>query len=516
MKPSLARLAGSSLAVVKRLVWMSAWLLWVPMGVYTTWLNRGHTLVGLQVALLVVAILGLGVINSETVVVFLCHARPQWFCDRDRGWLQQGLHHIFSRRGRAATSQPRASAKTDSGPLALESPRDIHPLPFVSVVVVAYLPNEQEIIEATLHHWLTEVEVPTAGWELVLAYNTPTPLPVEARLYDLAQRYPALVLLPVPHSRSKAENLNAALDQVQGEMTCIFDADHHPAPDCLRRAWAWLRESRYDGVQGRNIIRNAGDNWLTHLIAVEFECIYGVSHYGRSLMVDTALFGGSNGYWRTARLRELGFCATRLTEDIDATVRGLLSGNRLVHDPAIITTELAPTSLRGLWLQRQRWSQGWLEVACLYLDRVARTPHLDPVQKGYWLLMLLFSQGFYPLVWQVVPMILSIHVSVSDRDLNFENLNLALMALLTVSIMLQVTLALGLRPAQSLYSRRHGVLYCLLSPLYFWFKVLIGVVAMYNHLAGSRVWHVTARTQQAGHPSLGLRKTQPPYPLKGR
>jgi cellulose synthase/poly-beta-1,6-N-acetylglucosamine synthase-like glycosyltransferase len=365
----------------------------------------------------------------------------------------------------------------------------------VSVVIVAYLPNEQGIIEETLRHWLTQVVVPAAGWEVILAYNTPHQLPVEARLRRLAQHYPDLVLLPVPHSRSKAENLNAALQQVRGEITCIFDADHHPAANCLSLAWAWLAQGQYDGVQGRNIIRNARDNWLTHLVAVEFECTYGISHYGRSLVADTALFGGSNGYWRTAALKDLGFSAKRLTEDIDATIRGLLKGYRLVHDPAIITTELAPNSLRGLWLQRQRWSQGWLEVAWMYTGRVARSPYLDTVQKTYWLMMLLFSQGFYPLVWQVIPMMLSIHFSISDRDLTFENLNLIMMGLLTLSVMLQVTLAMRLRPAHCSYSRRHGVLYCILSPIYFWLKILIGMVALYNHLCGSRVWHVTARTQ---------------------
>ena len=144
----------------------------------------------------------------------------------------------------------------------------------------------------------------------------------------------------------------------------------------------------------------------------------------RSLLADTALFGGSNGYWRTAAIRSLGFFPMRLTEDIDATVRGLLKGYRLVHDPAILTTELAPNSLRGLWLQRQRWSQGWLEVAWAYMDRIGRSPYLDSPQKTYWVLMLLFSQCFYPLVWQVVPMMLSINFSHVNRDLTFEHLKI--------------------------------------------------------------------------------------------
>ncbi len=482
MKLSLALFAEPVLAIARRLFWLSLWLLWVPMGLYIVWLRQGHTLVWLKLALLGVAVIGLAVINAETAAVFFRHwlGRPS----HDRGILQRWFMPWKDRLPQPGVATPTASA----------------PMPFVSVIVVAYLPNEQDIIEETLLHWLTHVDVPAAGWQVILAYNTPTQLPVEGRLYQLAHQHPALVLLPVSQSRSKAENLNAALRHVRGEMTCIFDADHHPAPDCLQLAWEWLSRGQYDGVQGRNIIRNAADNWITQLIAVEFECIYGVSHYGRSLLADTALFGGSNGYWRTEAIRNLGFYPNRLTEDIDATLRGLLRGYRLVHDPTIVTTELAPTGLKGLWLQRQRWSQGWLEVAGMYLERVRRCPYLDPVQKTYWLLMLLFSQCFYPLVWQVVPMVLSTHISLFYRDLKFENLNLLMMGLLIVSTILQVALAMRLRPLYSNYSRRHGVLYCLLSPIYFWFKVLIGMAALYNHLCGSRVWHVTARNRRTASP----------------
>lgn len=501
MKSSLALFAEPVLANARRLLWLSLWLLCIPMAVYVAALDYGHSLGILQWALLAVSLIGLVIINAETAVVIYSSRRSNpWF---DRGLLQRWCR---VRRRPSALALPAVVAESlpPQGALPLVSltlgsaPLASVPLvavPFVSVVVAAYLPNEQDIIEDTLLHWLTQVTPPTQGWEIILAYNTPTRLPLEDRLQALARRYPALVLLPVPHSHSKAENLNAALQVAAGEMTGIFDADHHPAADCLSRAWAWLYQGRYDVVQGRNIIRNARDSWLTQLIAVEFECIYGVSHYGRSLLADTALFGGSNGYWRTSALRHLGFHHTRLTEDIDVTVRGLLGGCRLVHDPAIVTTELAPDNLRGLWFQRQRWSQGWLEVAGLHLGSVARSPRLDAVQKPYWVLMLLFSQYFYPLVWQVVPMLLSIHLSGRDRDLNFENLNLVLMGLLTLSVVLQVAVAMALRPKQSSYTRRHGLLYCLLSPVYFWLKALIGMVAVVNHLSGSRVWHVTARTK---------------------
>ncbi|MGB3200995.1 MAG: glycosyltransferase family 2 protein [Nodosilinea sp.] len=495
MKSSLALFAEPHLAIARRLLWLSTWLLWIPMAVYIGILNHNQSLGILQGALLVVSLIGLVVINAETaVVIYSCRRSNPWF---NRGLLQRwaGVKRKRRRRPVALVRPALALVRSPTGESQPSVSVPFVSVPFVSVIVAAYLPNEQDIIEDTLLHWLTQVTPPAQGWEVILAYNTPLPLPVEDRLQVLARRYPALVLLPVAHSHSKAENLNAALQIAAGEMTGIFDADHHPAADCLSRAWAWLYQGRYDMVQGRNIIRNAQDSWLTQLIAVEFECIYGVSHYGRSLLADTALFGGSNGYWRTAALRPLGFHHTRLTEDIDVTIRGLLAGCRLVHDPAIVTTELAPDNLRGLWLQRQRWSQGWLEIAGLHLGTVLKSPHFDSAQKPYWALMLLFSQGFYLLVWQVVPMLLSIYLSRSSRDLNFENLNLVLMGLLTLSVMLQVAVAMGLRPADSTYTRRHGVLYCLLSPTYFWLKALIGMVAVVNHCSGSRVWHVTARTK---------------------
>ncbi|HEY9735415.1 MAG TPA: glycosyltransferase family 2 protein, partial [Trichocoleus sp.] len=324
-------------------------LLGFPAVLYFLLLEQGGTLLPLQLVISGIYFLASLIIAIETASVFWAITHPQQ--KAVRGILQRFCRRSRSRRDMARFNSIRYRALTSD------------PVPPVSMVVVAYLPNEQSIILETLEHILTQVQWPASRLEVILAYNTPTTLPVEADLHMLSRRYPALKLLRVENSTSKAENLNAALEIVTGEMTCIFDADHHPSPDCLERAWEWLRQGRYDLVQGRNVIRNHDQNWLTHLVAVEFECLYGVSHFGRSLLVDTALFGGSNGYWRTSALRQICFRSTMLTEDIDATLRALMKGYRIVHDPLILTTELAPEDVPALWSQRRRWSQGWLEVA---------------------------------------------------------------------------------------------------------------------------------------------------------
>lgn len=471
------------------LILINGILLGFPAVLYSLLLDQGGTLLPLQLAISGVYLLASLIIAIETVAVFWATRQPEQTAIR--GLLQR----LSQRKNVKSLEASRLEASLYEGASAYGSPLQ-HQTPRVSIVVVAYLPNEQGIILETLQHILTQVRWPSARLEVILAYNTPTALPVEADLHMLARQYVPLKLLRVENSTSKAQNLNAALEMVSGEMTCIFDADHHPSPDCLERAWRWLSQGQYDLIQGRNVIRNHGENWLTKLITVEFECLYGVSHYGRSLLVDTALFGGSNGYWRTSALQQVCFRSTMLTEDIDATLRALMKGYRIVHDPYITTTELAPVDVPALWSQRLRWSQGWMEVALAHQQRVLRSRYLDLPQRLYWLIMLLYSEGFHPLALQIIPITLSL--SLSDRVMSEAMFHFTLASTLftLVSGFYQVFAAMRFSNPLIPLPRSYFLLYCLLSPVYFWFKSLIAVIALSYHLGGRREWHVTRRAAQ--------------------
>ena len=102
-------------------------------------------------------------------------------------------------------------------------------------VIAAYLPNEADTVVDTLRAFLDQEYA--GGLQVVLAYNTPRPLRVEAELEAMADGNPDLTLLKVDDSTSKAQNVNAALRVVEGEFVGIFDADHHPMPGAFERAW---------------------------------------------------------------------------------------------------------------------------------------------------------------------------------------------------------------------------------------------------------------------------------------
>ncbi|MEW6009338.1 MAG: glycosyltransferase family 2 protein [Candidatus Omnitrophota bacterium] len=278
-------------------------------------------------------------------------------------------------------------------------------VPKTTFIVSAYLPNEISVIEDTLSNILEKIERPKAGIEVILAYNEPHMEPIELKLRELAYKWPELILANAYGSRSKSENLNYALDIASGEMIALFDADHLVSSDSLWRAWRWLDEG-YDVVQGRCKIRNGSRSPISALVKVEFEAMYGISHDAKSKLFDSTLFGGSNGYWKASVIKKIRFDIDKLTEDIDSTLRALLAGFRIVHDRSIVSTELAPTTLSGLWFQRKRWAQGWFQCSFKYQLPVLKSKYLNIFQKFMWTTLLtwrvfydLFSHFIFPIVF---------------------------------------------------------------------------------------------------------------------
>lgn len=368
------------------------------------------------------------------------------------------------------------------------------PAPPATAVIPAYLPNEADTILETLEAFLAQDYEP--GLQVVLAYNTPVRLPVQDELDALARRHPSLTVLEVGDSTSKAQNVNAALRVATGEFVGIFDADHHPMPGAFARAWRWLGadDDPADVVQGHCVIRNGDDSALARLVAVEFEQIYAVSHPGRAQLHGFGIFGGSNGYWRASALERIRLRGSFLTEDIEASMRVLSAGGKIVNDPGLVSEELAPETVPALWKQRMRWSQGWFQVSLRHLWPLLRSPELSTRQRlgaaylmGWrevypWLTVLTWPLlGF--LVWR-------------DGGLDMTSPLFALITLLvTVSGPLQTVAAWRLA-TPALRRRPWWFVGAALAQLllYTEAKNLVNRIAHIKQLRGEHQWVVTPRT----------------------
>jgi cellulose synthase/poly-beta-1,6-N-acetylglucosamine synthase-like glycosyltransferase len=457
--------------ILDKILLTHALVVGLPALVYYVVLQQGGNLLGLHVLFPVLYFVTAIVVLGEAASAALTYAR------RSVARPKLGLIQRFWRMYAPRPELPEADA----------------PVPRSSLIVAAYLPNEQHIILNTLEFILNSMHRPEDGFELILAYNRPERLAIEDQLEALAERRPELKLLCVEGSRSKAENVNAALEMVTGEITGILDADHHPNADCFERAWRWLGTYCYAAVQGRNAIRNHDVNYMTRMIAVEFECIYGICHPAKSLLADTAMFCGSNGYWRTSVLKRVGFSSNMLTEDIDASLRTLLNGYSIVHDPTIVTTELAPVDLPSYWSQRKRWAQGWLEVALRHQFSVWKSTRLDHWQKLYWTLLLGYSAIFHVIALQAVPLMFAMVMNKSAAP-EFAPEFVSLATVLTLISGPCITIAAWIvRNDVVRYAKVNYLMFCLFIPFYCVFKNLIAITAIYDHILGNTEWVVTPR-----------------------
>ncbi|MEN0015942.1 MAG: glycosyltransferase family 2 protein, partial [Solirubrobacteraceae bacterium] len=334
--------------------------------------------------------------------------------------------------------------------------------------------------------------------QLILAYNTPEDLPVEAELHQLANQHEMLEVLRVHGSTSKAENLIAAIEIARGSVTAIIDSDHRLHPESARRAIRWFDEG-YDIVQGRCVIRNADDSFLARLVSIEFEQIYGLAHAGRSLLMDTAIFGGANGWWRTEVLRELGFDKSMLTEDIDISMRSMLSGFKIIHDRSVMSTELAPTGWGAWWKQRTRWAQGWLQVTMRHQRSVMESPVLSWPLKAYWSVLLTWRELFPVIALQIFTLAFSELVTEGRVRFQFDPLD-GLSMLLTVSsgfIGAWATWRLSTPETREAHGPWRYVLFGAFAAPYTMLRNSVALVALAREALGDHRWVVTARTKGA-------------------
>lgn len=259
-------------------------------------------------------------------------------------------------------------------------------LGILDVIFVAYLPNEKDIILDRICYALEKIVYPREKLRIFVLYNTPHPIePLESQLHEMALKHPELQVIKVPNSKSKADNINYYCSLSTGaQVSAIFDCDHYPHPDGPR--WAMDRyatDETIDIIQGRNVVFNGSTNLLTAMISTEFDSIYTISNPGRFAMFGLGLFCGSNGYWRTSLLRDLGMDKTMLTEDIDSSLRAFSRSANIVHDINVISYELAPTTIGGFWKQRLRWSQGWCQAGLRHASLILASTKADSKTRSF-------------------------------------------------------------------------------------------------------------------------------------
>jgi len=152
----------------------------------------------------------------------------------------------------------------------------------------------------------------------------------------------------------------------QYDAVVIFDADN-----LVKRNF--LNEMNSKLCQGDRIIqayldsKNPLDNWVTNGFSVAFWVSNRLLQLSRYNIGFSNALGGTGMCISMDVLREVGWGAHSLTEDLEFSMKALTYGIKTTwaHDTAVYDEK--PLTFAQSWRQRRRWAQGQVDVASRYL-----------------------------------------------------------------------------------------------------------------------------------------------------
>ena len=155
------------------------------------------------------------------------------------------------------------------------------------------------------------------------------------------------------------------------DAVCIFDADNLVHKDFLKEINSKMKQG-YKVVQGYIDSKNPDDSWIATSYSIAFWSQNRLFQLARTNVGFSNQIGGTGFAIDFDTLKELGWGATCLTEDLEFTCKIVLNDGKIgwAHDAKIYDEK--PLELKASWVQRRRWMQGFTDVASRYFWKLAK------------------------------------------------------------------------------------------------------------------------------------------------
>jgi cellulose synthase (UDP-forming) len=183
----------------------------------------------------------------------------------------------------------------------------------------------------------------------------------------LAEALGCRYLARTENTDAKAGNLNNALKHSDAEFVAIFDADHAPARDFLRRTLGYFEDPKVAFVQTPQDFYNLDSYQHRHhphrrLVWTEQSLFFRVIQRGKDYW-NAAFFCGSCAVMRRRALEEVkGFATGTVTEDLQTSIRLHRKGFDSVYHTESLAFGVAPATIGPFLKQRVRWGQGAMQA----------------------------------------------------------------------------------------------------------------------------------------------------------
>jgi cellulose synthase (UDP-forming) len=182
----------------------------------------------------------------------------------------------------------------------------------------------------------------------------------------LAEKYGITCITREIPGGAKAGNINNALAKTKSPLIAIFDADHIPHIDFLRKTIGYFADDTVGFVQSPQYYKNRDLNMITKSAWEQQELFFGPIMKGKNRH-NAASMCGTNMVIRREALRQVGgMCTESIAEDFITGAFIHARGWKSVYIPEVLAEGLAAEDFLSYYKQQFRWARGALDVIFKY------------------------------------------------------------------------------------------------------------------------------------------------------
>ncbi len=193
----------------------------------------------------------------------------------------------------------------------------------------------------------------------------------------IAKQHGAIVLERTNKiEKGKGFALEWAFDKIfkmekQYDAFCIFDADNL-VDSCFLAEMNKKMCEGYRVIQGYIDSKNPFDSWITASYSIAFWTSNRLFQLPRSYLHMTCGLCGTGFCVDSQLIKEMGWGATCLTEDLEFTMKLALRGICVGWSHDAIVYDEKPLTLKQSWNQRIRWMQGYADCTNRFLGKMLK------------------------------------------------------------------------------------------------------------------------------------------------
>ena len=244
--------------------------------------------------------------------------------------------------------------------------------PFEKRFAVLVAAHNEEIVIGELVDSLQNMDYPKELYDIfVIADNC------DDRTAIISKDHGAIVLERTNKiEKGKGFALEWAFDKILNmengyDAFCVFDADNVVDPCFLAEMNKKMLEG-YRVIQGYIDSKNPFDSWITASYSIAFWTSNRLFQLPRSYLNMTCGLCGTGFCVDCELIKEMGWGATCLTEDLEFTMKLALRGISVGWSHDAVVYDEKPLTLKQSWNQRIRWMQGYADCTGRFLGKMLK------------------------------------------------------------------------------------------------------------------------------------------------